>query len=307
MALTQEQVKERVNYLGGGDCAAVLGLSRYRTPLQVWAQKTGQIPAVDPELEKKIFIRLGSKLEQAVADLFMEETGKQVVPEAGVLFHPRYPFIGGNIDRRVVGEDAILECKTAGHFKRHEWESEEIPVEYILQCVHYLAVTGAKRAYIAVLLGNTEFKYKTIERDEVLIADVVKKEVAFWEKFVVPRVMPGQVTGQDADVLYRLFPVAAQESVIELGDEADKIIESLDSLQADQKVLEEQIEKQKNELKAMLRTFEAGVTSKYRFTWKNQSAKRIDVDRLKKEEPALFERFLKVTDMRVFRFGIRRA
>ena len=54
-----------------------------------------------------------------------------------------------NIDRRVVGENAVLECKTANQFLAKEWEGEEIPASYLVQVQHYLEVTGAEKGYIS--------------------------------------------------------------------------------------------------------------------------------------------------------------
>jgi len=304
MEFTKEQLEARKTYIGGSDAAAILGLSRYKTALEVWAWKTGQV--VPDDISDKVHIKLGNKLEQTVAEFFMEETGKKVQRVNETLFHPKYPFLGANLDRRVIGEDALLECKTANQFKMREWEGEEIPIEYIIQCVHYLAVTGIKKAYIAVLIGNMVFKWKEITRDEKVINDMVKKEVAFWNNFVVPKVMPMTITSEDGGILYALYPKAAEESVVELGDDASRICESIDSLEADEKVLKKEIDEQKNTLKAMLKTYEMGVTAKYKISWKNQEERRIDVELFKKEEPGLYEKYSKLTSKRVLRVSVKK-
>ena len=100
MELTKEQVEARKNYIGGSDAAAILGLSRYKTALEVWAWKTGQV--VPDDISDKVYIKLGNKLEQTVAEFFMEETGKKVQRVNDTIFHPKYPFLGANIDRKVI-------------------------------------------------------------------------------------------------------------------------------------------------------------------------------------------------------------
>lgn len=303
--LTDQQVKQRINYIGGGDAAAILGLSRYRTALQVWALKTGQIDPKD--ISEEMPVKLGNMLEETVCKLFEEETGKVLIPCSNTLFHPRYPFIGGNLDKVVQGENALFEAKTTNSYKQSEWENEdEIPVEYQLQCHHYLIVTGFDRAYIGCLIGNRKFVWRIIERDEKLLADILAKEVNFWNNFVVPKIMPMQISSKDSGVLYSLFPMAAEESIIELGDDAARIAESLDSMQADYTVLEKEIEEQKNTLKAMLKTHECGLTSKYKITWKNQEERRLDVNLFKKEEPGLYEKYAPKKDKRVFRLSVRK-
>lgn len=269
--LTATQLKERQGYIGGSDAAGVLGLSRWATPLGIWAEKTGQyVQEVD-----SLAAKLGQKLEQAVADLFMEETGKKVHKVNETKYHAKYPFLACNIDRRVVGENAILECKTASAWKAKEWDGEEIPREYILQVMHMLAVTGAQCAYIAVLIGNQDFKWKTIWRDEKALADMVKKEVAFWNDFVVPKVMPAVVSWKDKDPLNGLFPVATDETVT-LDDTANAIAEVLEGMEADYGNLGAQIEKSKNELKALMGKAAKAETDHWTFSWTNVPEKRIE-------------------------------
>lgn len=287
---------DRDKYLGGTDAAPILGLSRWSTPLQVWAEKTGQI--VREDISDRVSVKLGNKLEQTVAEFFMEETGKKVRRVNKTLFHPSYPFLGANLDREVVGEDAILECKTASAFKSKEWEGQEIPQEYILQVMHYLAVTGAKVGYIAVLIGNQDFKWKQIDRDEKMIADMVKREVSFWNDFVIPKVMPGMITAGDADTLYSLYPLADPDSKIELGDEANRIIESRNAMYQDVIQLEKQIEQRENELKALLGDKAEGFTTNWQVFWKNQAQVRLDSAKIKEEAPELFQRYGKEVKFR---------
>jgi putative phage-type endonuclease len=288
--------KQRHKYIGGTDAAPILGLSRWSTPLQVWAEKTGQI--IPENISDRVSVKLGNKLEQTVAEFFTEETGKKVRRVNKTLFHKDYPFLGANLDREVLGEDAILECKTASAWKSKEWEGQEIPQEYIIQVMHYLAVTGAKLGYIAVLIGNQDFKWKLIERDERMIADMVKREVSFWTDFIIPKVMPGQISSGDSDVLYQLYPLAEPESVVPLDDEANRIIESRNALYQDCILIEKQIAERENELKALLKDKETGKTDLWTVTWKNQAQVRLDTAKIKEEAPDLYKRFGKETQFR---------
>ncbi|MCI4170689.1 YqaJ viral recombinase family protein, partial [Bacillus spizizenii] len=81
-----------------------------------------------------------------------------------------YPFMLANVDRLVVGDRAGLECKTASEDLKGEWVGEEVPDAYLVQCQHYMAVTGLCAWWIAVLIDGNTFVYKKVERDEELIA-----------------------------------------------------------------------------------------------------------------------------------------
>jgi putative phage-type endonuclease len=298
--LTKEQLTKKTNYIGGSEAAAVLGLSRWDTPLSVWARLTGALPREEKE---GLHLTLGNRLEEVVAELFTQQTGKKVQRVNETRFHKHYPYLGANLDRRIVGEDAILECKTASAWKAKEWQDEDIPQEYVLQVVHYLAVTGAQKGYLAVLIGNQDFKVKEILRDEALINDLVRKESDFWTRFVVPKVMPGigMITTRDADTLYSLYPVADPGSVVHLTDDANKIIETRNAYIQDIKNLEAQTERMENELKLLLGAKEYGQTDQWVISWKNQSSRRLDTGLLKAEKPELYERYLREIASRVLR------
>jgi putative phage-type endonuclease len=292
-------LKARKKFIGSSDAAAVLGLSRWSTPLEVWALKTGAIEK--EEGEETLAQYLGKELEETVAQLFSKKTGLKVRRANEAILHKDHPFLGANIDRAVVGKREGLECKTASGWKAKEWAGEEIPQEYIIQCHHCLAVTGWDRWHLAVLIGNQDFVIKVIERDEALLKTLVDKEKLFWEAYVEPKVMPGIITANDSDVLYRLFP-AATPNQIELPDEITRLIEERNALVQDVKSVEKQIDQHENAIKAALKDNEAGVAGKWLVTWKNQSQVRLDTDRIKLEAPQLYAQFGKETKFRQLRF-----
>jgi putative phage-type endonuclease len=268
MSLTKEQILQRKTFIGGSDAAAVLGLSRWKTPVEVWAEKTGLIEAED--ISDKLPVKLGNIFEETVAQLFCEETGKKVQRANETIFHKHYPFIGANIDRKVIGEDSILEVKTCSAWKAKEWQDEEeIPQEYILQVMHYLAVTGKAKAYLAVLIGNQDFKVKEILRDEAMINQIITKEAAFWNEFVLTKIMPTTIKAQDGDILNKLFPHAEEGKEIQLEESVNMIIDDIEAYSKDEKAIKSQINKLRNELKAKIRENETGITSLYKIKWKN--------------------------------------
>lgn len=290
--------EERRGYIGASDAAGVLGLSRWQTPLGVWAEKTGQIEVED--ISDKLQVKLGVRLEEVVAELFTEKTGKKVHRVNEAFTHKQYPFLKCHIDRKVEGERAILQCKTASAWKAKEWDGEEIPHEYIIQEMHELAVTGYDRAYIAVLIGNQDFKWKVIDREEAVLADMIAKEVNFWNAFVLTKEMPTVITKRDKGALDALYPVA-EDTEIQLEDKANAMIESLQGMKEDARNLGGQIDQQENELKAMLGTAERGNTGIYRVFWTNTKG-RIDMEALSKAHPELCEKFRKPHGSRKFTY-----
>ena len=159
----EKWLKTRDLGIGGSDAAVIMGPNSYKSPYQLWMEKTGQAEAPDLSGNQRIY--WGVKNEPNVADWFMEDTGKKV-KRLGTLQSREYPFMLANVDRTIIGGNAGLEIKTAGVSQYRKWEDDEIPDAYYCQCLHYMAVTGADYWYIAVLLGGNEAKWKRIERSE---------------------------------------------------------------------------------------------------------------------------------------------
>ena len=104
-------LKERKKGIGGSDVAAVLGLSKYKTALDVYLDKTtDEITVKESEA-----LRQGKDLEPYVASRFTEETGLKVYQKNEILQHPEYPYIIANIDYFIEGMPAFLECKTTAN------------------------------------------------------------------------------------------------------------------------------------------------------------------------------------------------
>ena len=106
-----------------------------------------------------------------------------------------------DVDRLVVGEEAGLECKTANAYNADKWKDGQIASHYLIQCCHYMAVTGKKAWYIAVVIMGREFKYVRIERDEAMIQKLTAIEKEFWEKHVLKGVMPAPDGSEACDKL----------------------------------------------------------------------------------------------------------
>ncbi len=186
-----EWLKERQCGIGGSDVGAIAGVNKYKTQFEVYIEKTDPITEVKEQSESAYF---GDIFEDVVAKEFEKRTGLKVRRDRKHYKHKEYPFMVANIDRKIVGQNAILECKTANQYLLKEWEDEEIPASYLLQVQHYLAVTGADRGYIAVLVGGQKFIWKEVPRDEELIEMIIQLEKDFWS-LVESKTPPATITG----------------------------------------------------------------------------------------------------------------
>jgi len=180
--LSRDQwLQVRMGGIGSSDAAAAVGLCPYKSPLELWMEKTGRAPVEEaPGHDDPRY--WGTLLEPFVASAYMDLTGRKVRRINAVLRHPTFPFMLANLDREVVGspEVQILECKTAGEFGSRLWR-DGVPEYVQLQVQHQLAVTGKEAADVAVLLCGQQLEVHRIPRDIELISRLVVLEAGFWE------------------------------------------------------------------------------------------------------------------------------
>ena len=292
--------KLRNSGIGGSDAAVIAGLNRWKSPYQLWLEKTGQVEPED--LSNNEYVYWGTVLEQVVANRFTELTGLKV-KKCGTLQSLDYPFMIANVDRLVVGEKAGLECKTANGFKAKEWEGDNVPDSYYLQCQHYMAVTGCEKWYIACLIGGNHFVWKEIPRNEEDITALIEAEKAFWEDNVKGGIMP-DVDGSKScsQALAERFPGGVTDSIT-LPKEADELLAEIDELNEAADRIKDQIESKKNGIKLMLGDHENAYAGDRKITWKTQAGRvTVDSKKLKAEMPDVYEKYSKQGNpIRVFK------
>lgn len=297
--MSREQWLElRRKGIGGSDAAAIVGLDRYRSAFDVYAEKIG-LKTQQPDNEA---MRQGRDFEDYVAQRFMEATSKKVRRRNAMLQHPKHTFMTANIDRWVVGENAGLECKTTSVLNRAKFSQGEFPPNYYVQCVHYMAVTGAEHWYLAVLVLNKAFYVFTIERDEAEIQALIEAEKHFWENHVLKQIPPApDGTESTSELIKQLFPEAREREEIALYGHEDKIQQYLE-LDAQVKELTQKRDALKQELQLAMSDAEIGRAQGYVIEWKNQVRQTLDTKRLKKEQAEIYTNYLKPAQtVRVFK------
>ena len=184
-----------------------MGLCPYKSPLELWMEKTGRTPPEEVRPGQDDPRYWGTLLEPMVATAYQERTGHKVRKLNAVLQHPTFPFMLANIDREIIGVPGVqvLECKTAGEFGARLWK-DGVPEYVQLQVQHQLAVTGKAAADVAVLLCGQQLDIHRIERDEDIIARLVVLETRFWacvEKDIEPPADGSESAAKALRQLYR--------------------------------------------------------------------------------------------------------
>jgi putative phage-type endonuclease len=318
----------RSAFLGGSDAAAVMGLSPWATPVELWMKKTGRAPTpvnVDRLAERRH--ARGHKLEPFIRDMVIDKLRDELGLDVELLAtnarytHPEHPFLSCEIDfeLRVTGTALIggepvrfdgdhinADAKSVTSFARRKWgdiETEDVPVEYAAQFMHGLMVTGRRACLVAALRSFDDVDIFWTLRDDETIAAMREREVSFWIDHVLTDVPPDPLKFDDIKDLFPLDNGLAVEATADIAEKVEQL----------------------REVKARIKEFEEAETALVfeiadfispnarlthqgadLMTWKAQNDTRLDQQALREAHPVLFGKFTRTKPIRVLRFVNRK-
>lgn len=181
MTDTDDFAAERRTGIGGSDAPAVLAISAWATPYDIYRQKRGE---VGPRAETPQ-MHWGKLLEPVILEEYCRLTGNALWKPL-LQRHPVHEFMIGHIDAGVVGGPEsrigrIVEAKCARIGAG--WGppgTDDVPLDYLVQCQHYLVVTGAEICDLVVLIGGSDFRCYEILRDDEIERELIRREYEFW-------------------------------------------------------------------------------------------------------------------------------
>lgn len=208
---------DRTKFIGGSDVAAILGISPWKSIVDLYLDKITPRVSDGKNLAAK---RRGSRLEPYILDMIREEHGLNIIAANQRYIDKGLPFLASEIDAEYVDADGYqnIEIKTVHPFKAKEWgeqDTDSLPIHYVAQVQHGLGVTGRDRCRVFALIGD-ELKSYVVERDSETIEALREHCSNFWMNHVLPQVMP-PLDYKHKDIietLKRLYP-GSDGSVIE--------------------------------------------------------------------------------------------
>lgn len=294
MSEHEEWLMQRLDGIGGSDAASVLGISPFKSRLELWHEKVSK--KIDPESAEELIFQIGHALEPIVAKKYVGLTGRKLEMRPRRI-HPDYPFMIGNIDREIVGDKrgpGILEIKTKGAWV--DWHSEDIPPYYMAQVQHYLSVFGYNWAGFAVLdLGTRKVTHIDIERDDKFISKIIQEEAKFWE-LVEKKISPEVECSKACEEFLRKHFKLSEDITIDLigNDEATKWATILKDVRSQIKILDAREVECKNYLMSLVGRAEKAVGDSYSITWKAPKDKEVfDIDKFRIDYPKLVKKYTK--------------
>lgn len=289
---TTEWLRWRRKGVCGSDAGIVLGLNPYRSVLELWQDKTEQIPIEEKESN---FTHFGHLLEPIIRKEFERQTGMKVSVRNAIFQSRKYPWMLADIDGIVTepdGSKALFEAKTAIEYKKGIWDEGSIPDAYYAQVQHYLEVCELDTAYIACLVGGNSFYWYRIEKDEDYTQWLIHREENFWihvQDKTVPEVDASKATTNYLGELY----ADAVDDEITLPEEAGSIAEQYLAVDAEIKNLTKEKDLLGNQLKGMLQEHEVGTVGHYRVLWALRKRNTVDTKKLKENLGESYDEYLK--------------
>lgn len=285
-------LEERRKGIGGSDAAAVCGLSPWKTALEVYFEKIGELA----DQEENADMRRGTLLEPVVRQMYADETGYEVEKPDGIVTCKKYPFALANLDGRVPAFGGIAEFKTSRD--RRGWGdpgSDEIPQVYLLQAQHYLAVTGTDRCDVACLFGDFELGIYTILADPDFAELLMEAESRFWRDHVLARVPPDPMTHNDIKLRWpKSRPITVPGAMKEL--EAAAVLSAVKDRIKTLEAIQDRCECILKTAIADNEAVEFAGTGDILATWKSaKGSTKFDAKRFQAEHPKLYSKYLTET------------
>jgi len=254
--------------IGASDVAAVLGVSPYKSRLELYLQKRGELG----EKPVGVAAQRGVILEDAVAKMYeAERPGTKLRSWHGIIRRKDAPWKYASLDRTIVGTERIVEIKTSSSPR---WQLYPVPPEVEAQARWQMIVSGFKHVDIAALLGGLVLRIETIEWDNEKHERIEAEVEQFWRD-VQDGVQP-EPSPLDADIFDRIYPKDSGETInAEKDSELDKLITTLVNMRWAAKSSADIVSETEAKIKDAMREATQLKGSVATITWKETSGRRI--------------------------------
>jgi predicted phage-related endonuclease len=260
-----------------------MGLSPYSTPLDVYKDKMNPVVIYEEESED---LKRGARVEKYILQEYCEVNNCALETNLSPFIHPEYPFMRGNIDAKVVGENVIVEAKST-KCPIAKWE-EGIPEYYRTQVAYYAMLTNAERVDVPVLFSNWQYACFTYWRDLEYEALIRQAVIDFWNNHILAGIPPEPSNPSE---LQEVYPKIEDAKTIK----ADSDIREKINIWQETAMKRKELEKREEKLKIEIQSFmgDAGILDAgfCKVALKERTATRLNAGRLKEVMPDLYREY----------------
>jgi putative phage-type endonuclease len=182
--------------IGGSDAGTLLGLNKYKSPINLFYQAIGLVNL--PNKMNSAMLH-GKQLEDYVADCWQYYDGteegwvdntlsnnkiKRFKKVKAIIENPKYPVLFANIDAKITKhpsyrkKSGVLEIKTISGYSADSYEAG-LPPSYLLQVQHYMLVTEWNYAEICYLKDGRDLGCVTFEADAEIQSSILDAAINF--------------------------------------------------------------------------------------------------------------------------------
>ena len=282
--------EERRKGIGGSDVAAIMWLSAYRTPYQVWLDK---VQGIGDDISDKPAVVWGNILEHIIGEYYAQEHQDRTVRRVnGMMRSIARPWAQASLDYEVRDPElgwGVLEIKTAGWRREDDW-SEGVPVYYQTQVAHYLSVSGRPFADVAVLIAGQDYREYRVMRDEEDVETVNRAVDEFWHNHVESGVAP-DVDAPDNRYVFEAHPEQGTEYAEVSDAKTSDLLGRWLSAKADLDYAKERVEELSAKLKDAIGDSRGLESQVGRLTWNRFERSTFDTKRFRAEHPEMFKAY----------------
>lgn len=259
-----DPAENRNHFIGGSDVGTILGFNEWKSPYTLWCEKTGRVEPED--ISDKEAVWWGTNMEDLVAKRFCMKTGKKVKKSGFEFTCEEYPFLVAHVDRLLLKESAVLECKTTSSWNKYNYAEGEVPPSHYAQVQFYLAMTGLKTGYLATKRDN-QFYVTTINKDFDFSNMMLQKCIEFWQ--MVENDTPPEIDDSEstAKTLSQIYGESDPEKTVDLT-RFESTLKKLDEVKTNIGLMKTLQTGYENQIKEEMKTASKGTTDTYTVTWR---------------------------------------
>jgi putative phage-type endonuclease len=295
----EQWLDERKKGIGGSDAAAILGLSPYKSALQVYLEKIGEY-SEELSAERMYW---GIQLEEKIALEYQKRNPQWTVTynvNQVITYHYLDEWCMCTVDAMADNGycDKVIECKNVSEYTKDAWNGK-VPDHYLIQLMHNMYVSSAQLGVLCVLIGGQEWRSFEFEYDEELIDMIIEKEKDFWENNVMKRIPPAP-QGASSAMLTRIYKHSNGTELVVADDSIGQAIKAYHAANKAKKEHEKAEEDSKAIIQAHLGLSAKGIyidepeKIAYAVSWSNVKGREaFDAKTFQAEHPELYAKYVK--------------
>lgn len=194
--------------IGSSEVAAAIGISRWQTPLELWAKKVGKVAQTEPSAA----MLFGQKMERAVAELWAAEHGRTIIENYNLYCGARRHYLATPdfyTEDSIGGYNALLEIKTT---RGNGYKDGATPFEHMAQVQWQMGICQVSRAHLVALVNGDAgaLEHREIVFEPKTFKMMCEEVDRFWQ-FVETNTPPPATAGDEKLLAFLAGDKVAEE------------------------------------------------------------------------------------------------